>query len=142
MAMTKAERQELENALTEAAMARALRFPTDANPKPMTRDEINQASTHDGRASWGGASKVARGWFYNAYAMRVTYGCSNGINHSTEGNQTSTQSCGRMYRTKVEALRAMRHEKVREVASQLAAIDKQIEDEETKAVADVDGSDA
>lgn len=38
-----------------------------------------------------------------------------------------------MYRTKIEALRAMRHEKVREVAATLAAIDKQISLAESEA---------
>lgn len=133
MAMTKAERAALDKAEHEARLARALRFPTDPVPKPMSIDDIRAARTHKS-VKYGLEHVVARGWFYNAYSARVTLGCSDGVHHNKDGDTTATQYAGCMYRTKAEALRAMRHEKVREVAETLARIDKQIEDAEAESV--------
>ena len=133
MAMTKAERAALDKAEHEARLARALRFPTDPVPKQMGLDEIAAAMTHKS-VKYGREHTVARGWFYNTYAARVSFGCSDGTFHNKDGDTTSTQTPGSMYRTKAEALRAMRHEKVREVAEILAKIDKQIEDAESECV--------
>lgn len=133
MAMTKAERAALDKAEHEARLARALRFPTDPVPKQMSLDEIRAAMTHKS-IKYGHEHTVARGWFFNSHSLRISLGCSDGVHHSNDGDTTSTQTPGRMYFTKAEALRAMRHEKVREVAEILAKIDKQIEEAESQLV--------
>lgn len=135
MAMTKAEKArmaELEHAL---GLARALRFPDYPVPTPMTREEI-KASLVDGGTRYGKAQQVARGWFYNAYlggagdyANRVTYGCSDGIGHDRDGDTTSSQNMGRMYRTRGEAVMAMRHELTTACAEVLAKVDRMLVEE-------------
>lgn len=124
MAMTKAEKERMERLEHAAAMAMALRFPTDPCPQPMTKDAIKALLS----ATPCGAGKqhVARGWFMNAYSIRVTYGCSDGVHHSHDGDRTTSQHHGRMYRTKSEAWRALRHEKIFEVAKFLAQIDAEV----------------
>ena len=80
-----------------------------------------------GGMKYGQRQQVARGWFMNPHSLMVTYGCSDGSTHSTEGDITSTQRMGRMYRTEIEALRAMRHEVVDRVSRELAKIDARID---------------
>lgn len=126
MTMTKAERARMEMLEREARLARALRFPTDPVPQPMSIAEI-KASLTDGGMKSGHYEKVARGWFFNSHVMQVSRGCSNGYSHSPTGNVTTSQNGGRMYRTEAEAWRAMRHEKARQVAEDLAKIDARIE---------------
>lgn len=132
MAMNKAEKAELEEARNALALVRAMHFPDYPVPEPMTYEEIN-ASFVDGGKQFGQTQRVARGWFYNAnlgghggYSNGVTHGCSNGINHSREGDVTTTQQAGRMYRTKLEALQALRHDLTTQAAKVLAAVDAQI----------------
>jgi hypothetical protein len=132
MAMTKAEKarmQELEHALR---LSRAMRFPDYPVPQPMTREEID-ASLAPGGFYLGRQQMVARGWFYHAnvggyggYSNSVTYGCSNGMSHSREGDYTTSQNMGRMYRTKSEAFMALRHELTTKCAEILADIDCQV----------------
>ena len=132
MAMTKAEKAELEAARNSLALVRAMHFPDYPVPQPMTYEEI-KASLVAGGKRFGHTQMVARGWFYNAnlggqggYSNSVTHGCSDGIHHSREGDVTTTQQTGRMYRTKLEALQALRHELTTQAATVLAAVDAQI----------------
>ena len=126
---------ELEHALL---LARAMRFPDYPVPRPMTYEEI-KANLVEGGVRHGHPQKVARGWFYNAYigshtsyGGRVTYGCSDGIHHSTEGDTTTTQDCGRMYRTKADAVMALRHDLTTQCAEILAKVDRLLADEAAK----------
>lgn len=135
MAMTKAERAALDKAEHEARLARALRFPTDPLPKPMTQNEVVAARAHE-VVRYGHITLVTRSWFQNTYSLRVSFGCSDGHTHCKDGTDSFSQTMGCMYRTKAEALRVMRHEKVREVAEILAKIDKWIE--EAEAVTNID----
>lgn len=132
MAMTKAERAEMERLWADLAMARAMRWPSYPKPAPMTLEDI-KANIVDGGVQYGRPQKVARGWFYNAYLSHsypdVTQGCSTGFVHSTSGDVATTQNRGRMYARKVDALRAMRHDLTEFVASILAKVDQQIEEE-------------
>lgn len=126
MAMSKKEQQEVERLKAELAMARALRWPSFANPPTMTRDEIKEALVPGG-IRYGSPCKVARGWFMNSHSRSVTYGCSDGYRHAREGDAPGSQECGRMYRTEADAWRAMRHEATLRAAKELADIDAQIE---------------
>jgi hypothetical protein len=123
MAMTKAEKARMAELEKQLAMSRAMRFPDYSVPQPMSYDDIKDALSVSGET-------VVRGWFYNAnlggyggYSNQATYGCSNGINHSREGAKTSTQGMGRMYRTREEAVMALRHELTTQCAELLARVD-------------------
>lgn len=119
MAMNKAERAEFEALKLERDMARALRWPEYSKPTRMTEAEIRMEMASSG-------SSVARGWFENAYSHRVSFGCSNGVNHNTDGAQISSQNMGVMYRHKSEALRVMRLKMTEKFAKALADVDSQI----------------
>jgi hypothetical protein len=134
MAMNKKELAEVDRLRSDLALARAMRWPSYAKPASMTHEEI-KASLVDGGKRFGVTQRVARGWFYNAYlgshsAHRVTYGCSDGLNHDSDGDTTSTQQMGRMYATKREALQALRLDLTETCAKVLAAVDRQIDEEE------------
>ena len=140
MAMSKTERERMEALEHEARMARALRFPTDPCPVPMTKEEILQERTVTvPTMHYRGTEEVAVGWFANSHAGHVTKGCSNGTNRNRDANGmgTCTQGMGQMYRTEVDAYRALRHEMVRMVAANLAAIDKAVEEAEKRAATEV-----
>jgi hypothetical protein len=132
MAMNKSEKAEMEALRNALALSRAMRFPDYPVPQPMTYEEIRSSLT-DGGLRFGSRQKVARGWFYNAhlgghgpYSNRVTYGCSDGIHHSIDGDVTTSQGTGQMYRTREEASRALRHELTTKCAEVLAAVDRAI----------------
>jgi len=118
MAMNKSEKAEFEAFKLERDMARSLRWPEYRKPSTMTDAEIQME-----KRGGGGFNDVARGWFCNAYSGSVTYGCSNGVNHNRDGDRTTTQGTGKMYRYKSEALRAMRIEMTIDYAKKLAAVD-------------------
>jgi hypothetical protein len=134
MAMNKKEQAEMQSLRDALDMARAMRWPDYPLPAPVTRAWID-ANLVDGGMRHGSPQKVARGWFYNSYfdslsRPRITYGCSNGVHHETSGDTTSTQTMGRMYATKREALQALRIELTQRCAGILASIDRQISDAE------------
>lgn len=126
MAMNKTEQARVEQLEDALARARALRWPGYHSPAPMTLADI-QANLVDGGKKWGITQKVARGYFANAHAQRVTYGCSDGIHHNKNGDATDTQQMGRMYALEIDAWRAIRHELTIEYAKTLAKIDAEIE---------------
>lgn len=130
MAMTKAEKAEMDRLRNDLALARAMRWPSYAKPARMTYDQIRD-NLVDGGVKWGSRQKVARGWFQNAYSQRVSYGCSDGTFHSQGGDTTSSQNMGEMWATKADALRAMRLEMTEDFAKKLAAVDRQIEEAES-----------
>lgn len=122
MSMNKAEKAEMAALRDALALSRAMKFPDYAVPNAMSTAEIMEA-----RGGWSG---VVRGWFYVAslggiggYSNTVTYGCSNGISHNRTGDKTTTQGGGRMYRTKLDALQALRHDLTKEAAKELAHVD-------------------
>lgn len=134
MAMTKAEKAEMERLRADLALARAMRWPDYPKPASMTRDEI-LANLVEGKDEFGRPSKVARGWFINSYlggwgGFTPSYGCSNGYSHNSNGERTTTQQMGVMYATKADALRAVRHELTEKMATILANVDRQIAEEE------------
>jgi hypothetical protein len=132
MAMTKAEQQRVANLEKALAAARALHWPTYAEPAPMTREEIEAAKVPGGN-KYGSPQMVAFGFSANSYDKgSVGPMCSDGI-HSGYGSErvTSTQGMGRMYRTEAEAWRVVRLELTRHYAQRLAEIDAMIEDRTT-----------
>lgn len=131
MVMNKREKAEMQRLEEELRMAKALRWPSYEKPAAMTREEIEENKT-EGGTKWGRPDIVARGWFYSSHIssysnLTATYGCSNGLNHNSNGDTTRTQGMGRMFRTKREALMALRTDATIHVASILAGIDAQIE---------------
>jgi hypothetical protein len=130
MAMTKKEALEMADLRKALAEAKALRFPTYRVVPPMTREEI-LAGLVDGDMRYGSPQKVTPGWFYNGHNDDVRLGCSNGSGHdSWNSRATSSQGMGRMYRTKLEALRNLRLDVTQICAERLAKIDRWIAEEE------------
>lgn len=130
MAMTKAEKARMEELEEALALARALRWPEYPAPAPMTQAEIN-ANLVEGGMKFGSKQMVARGYFPHCYSNdrpAITYGCSDGYNHSTNRDVTSTQQCGSMFAAAVDAWRWIRVKKTEEFAKYLAHIDKLIAD--------------
>jgi hypothetical protein len=125
MAMTKAEKTRLE----ELETALALSWPAYPEPKPMTREEIEAAKVTvkpESNARGYGRTRIALGWFCNAYNGEVSQGWSDGMYHSRHNitGDSASQNIGRMYRTKQEAAMALRHEMSREFAKKLVAVDR------------------
>ncbi len=132
MAMNKKEQDEMQRLRDDLALSRALRWPDYPRPTPVDRDWVD-ANLAEGGVQYGRPQMVARGWFYNAYigGMRgheVTYGCSNGMSHSSSGDLTTSQGMGRMFATKREALQALRLELTERCAGILAVVDQQLAD--------------
>lgn len=132
MAMNKSERAEMERLRKDLALAKAMRWPGYARPESVSREWINQ-NLEEGGLRFGKSERVARGWFYNAYLSGTnvvsapTFGCSNGISHSSDGDVTTTQNMGRMYPTKLDALHCLRLDLTEKCARVLADVDRQIE---------------
>ena len=119
MAMNKTEKAEFEAFKRERDMARSLRWPEYSKPERMTAAEIKMEMAATGE-------NVARGWFENSYSQLVSRGCSNGVSHNPNGDKTSSQNAGVMYRYKSEALRVMRLKMTEQFAKDLAKVDAQI----------------
>lgn len=125
MPMTKAEKARME----ELETALALCWPPYPAPKPMTREEIEAAAIEikpNDSPMNRHRTRIALGWFYNAYNGDLAQGWSDGMYHSrhnTTGEHAS-QDMGQMYRTKAEAAMAMRIEMSRDFAKKLAAVDR------------------
>jgi len=122
MAMNKAEQAAMEALRVEAA----LRWPTEAEPQPMIREEIEAAlvPTQNGR-------RVAKGWWFNTYSGTVERGWSSGSAHGwgNDDGRFGSQGMGRIYRTKSEAALALRWELCRQFAAKLRLADKMMEAE-------------
>jgi len=120
MAMTKAERAQFEALQTELA----LRWPREAEPQPMTREDIKanlEELTLRDQSTIRKTRLGCKGWVFNAQSMRVDRAWSDGTYHG-RGNWTggsASQNCGRIYRTFDEAALAMRWEMCRSFAADL-----------------------
>ena len=133
MAMNKAEKARMEQLERELAF----RWPTAAEPQPMTRSEIeasrvevtsNDRSVHKTRL-------VALGYCMNAYSGTVDKMWSDGHLHG-RGNHTgdgASQHMGVMYRTPGEAALAMRWQMCRNFAAKLRTVDLLIQTQEQPA---------
>lgn len=114
--MTKAERERQEHAANEARIRAALRWTEEA-PGPDVAP-----------GSW---RELSTGYLFNAPTGRVDVACSSPTSHAFgQIDQTTTQGARHLYSTRLLALRAMRNAVERACAERLAAIDRQIEQEE------------
>ncbi len=125
MAMSKAEKARME----ELETALALCWPAYPAPAPMTREEIEAAKvevTPRDTSVFRHRTRIALGWFHNAYAGRLDQGWSDGVHHSRNNvtGDSASQNMGQMYRTKAEAAMVMRLEMSRDFAKKLAAVDR------------------
>lgn len=129
MAMTKAEKARVENLELGIKLAKAMRWPDYNLPAPMTLAEI-KANLVEGGKKYSHTTQgqmVARGWFARRYdGGRVSYGCSDGHNHNSEGDVTTTQAMGRMFANEVDAWRYLRLKLTEEYAVSLSRIDGHI----------------
>lgn len=139
MAMTKKELAELAALKEQLAKARALRWPVGPRPQPMTYDEI-KAARAPGGMRYGQPQMVARGYFVCQKgpmfrpSWQVTYGCSDGYSHSPDGDVTTSQNMGTMYRTELEAWQGVQHRAVEAAAHELMVIEQEIEKARAKVV--------
>jgi hypothetical protein len=126
MAMTKAEKQRMEELEKEVRLVRALRYSTYAPPKKIHVGSDNQringylifGSRIDGIV-WGAESAVVEAWSESVRHGQGKY---------QEGRQTmaSRDSCP-LYRTRHDALIGLRLDKEKKFATILADIDRAIE---------------
>lgn len=119
MAMTKKEQAAMKEAIDKAETLAALRWTSDVE-----RDVIPPE----------GGSQYSEGWDYNAHSKRVWKAWSGTVTHGEgdapkEGQKhySASQNARRLYSTKMLALMAMRHEVEKAAASDLLAIDREIE---------------
>ncbi|MFC5353580.1 hypothetical protein [Azospirillum himalayense] len=130
MAMTKAEKAEME-ALREARdLARALRWPEYAEPAMMP---IPPSGEH------------ASGWLFNAHRAMDLWGTGNSVyqawsKSSTHGdgaspapNRSGSQNGVPLFAARLDALKALRLAMTKEFARKLARVDAEIEAERAKA---------
>jgi hypothetical protein len=121
MAMNKKEQAEMESLREQLRLAKALCWPTSPKPVPLTSDEIKTMSQLI-------ENLPIIGWFGFGWegGWRVSQGCSNGTSHSTHfTTKTSSQGCGRIFRTRDEAFLMARWEACETSAKMLANIDKE-----------------
>jgi hypothetical protein len=132
MAMTKAEAKRLADLDEALALARSMRWPDYNMPAPMTEADIKTNLVEGGIKYRGQPEKVARGYFANSHSGRVTYGCSDGFSHSSEGDTTNTHHMGRMYANEADAWRTVRYEMTLRFAKELARVDQKIDETEPR----------
>lgn len=126
MAMTKAEKARMDELEAAVKLARSMRWPEYPEPATLTKSEI-QDRREPGGERYGSRQMVARGWFGNSFDQgRVSYGCSDGNNHSPSGDTTDTQGVGHMYPSEADAWRAIRHKMTFKFAKILARVDDEI----------------
>lgn len=123
--MNKKEQAAFDKAQADLAAAYALSWPTEPEPQPMTQPELHEEAKKS-------ASGLFVGWWINDYSILSRgsigqgfgQGCSNGHNHCRSYiHKTTTQNCGTFYRSKREAILALRWQVCRFVAGQLAKLD-------------------
>lgn len=122
MAMNKAEKA----LLTELRARASLTLPPYAKPLPMTYTEVCEAVKDRG------GYIVA--WFQNAHSMSVTKGWTSQIVHARDAEipapgdrySSASQTHGQPYRTKLEALQALRWEATAEAMKKLGEIDARV----------------
>ena len=125
MAMTKAEKQRMEELEKEVRLARALRWSTYAPPQKIRTSRETQEITGylmfgsrlDG-SNWGVANAVVEAW-----SDTVSHGEGVRIKGRTIG---SRDPCA-LYRTRRDALIGLRLEKEKDFAAILANLDRAIE---------------
>lgn len=120
--MNKKEQAEMQELREQLAMAKALKWPSYTAPRSF--DYSNYKFEY---------SKPLQGWFQwsNGTDYRVTLGCSSGVSHSTDNpTKTSTQTGGRFYVSKLDALKVARCQMSERFAKVLAKIDAEISSEE------------
>lgn len=129
MTMNKTERATFDAAVAALESARSMRWPEYDRPQPMTGLEIEAGLSSDETPG----RRVCRGWFMNDYAEgSISYGASTGHSHCREFHTEAhryngfSQGMGAMYRTKKEALRALRYIMTEKYAAQLAVIDRKL----------------
>ena len=122
MTMTKDERATMDRLQTELAF----RWPTEAEPMPVTRDwiETNKVALTLRDRSVTRARHAAIGYSANPYSGEIgdmwSDGLSHGPNHTGDG---ASQRMGVMYATRRDAAVAMRWAMCREFANKLRAVD-------------------
>lgn len=136
MAMNKTERALLDTYVTGMRQARALRWPEFEPPAPMTRAEIDLELAGPNAIEverYSSTTRVFKGWYFNEYR-----GCVEPVGaaavHYCYFDHTGMKVSGwtqaaRIYRTREDALRALRHVMTVKAANELAAIDALIEKE-------------
>jgi len=125
MAMTKAEKQRMEELEKEVRIARALRYSTYAPPKKIHVGSNNQringylifGSRIDGTV-WGAESAVMEAWSESVRHGQGKY---------QEGRTIASRDSCPLYRTRHDALIGLRLEKEKHFATILADIDRAIE---------------
>ncbi len=123
MAMTKAEKQRMEELEKEVRLSRALRWSTYAPPQKIraSRDSpeitgyLMFGSRLDG-SNWGVANAVVEAW-----SGTVSHG------HGQSRSGLASQGSRALYQTRRDALIGLRLEKERDFAAALADIDRAIE---------------
>ena len=112
MAMNKAEKALLEEALTQAALRWTSPVEPDvAPPSPNT----------------GSFAQLSRGFAFNSYSLRVSPACSSVTSHGIGSHdKTTTQRSIWLYSSRERALRAMRADLERQFAEKLREVDKMI----------------
>lgn len=130
MAMTKKEQQMLDDLRKACDYARALRWPEYELPKPMPPDEV-RAKMVTPCMRYGKESLCTKGWSYNEYSRLVMPIWSDGVYHTTSdptnGGQWS-HNAGTLYRTKADALRALRLALTISYSQELDRVDKLLAD--------------
>jgi hypothetical protein len=125
MAMTKAEKQRMEELEKEVRIARALRYSTHS-PPTMIRAEPQTSQHICGYFVFG--SRID-GRIYPA-EHAITEAWSTSVSHGQgkrDGRLSGSQGSRALYRTRHDALIGLRLEKEKEFASTLADIDRAIE---------------
>ncbi len=120
--MNKKEQAEMDSLRDQLRIAKALRFTEDVLP-----DVMAPLPSEPGH-------RLTKGYLIAAYAGwdgdKVVPACSSSVYHNFGSQEkTSSQGSRALYSTRLLALRGLRHEVEKQVASRLASIDKKIEQE-------------
>lgn len=122
MAMNKTEAAAFKAMENARDMARALRWPTYAEPTPVDKDTIYSLAQHREH----GGRKALQGWSASTYRDegRAYKVWSTGTACTSDPNSQSwSQGPGVIYLTQREALQAVRFAKTIEYAADLARLD-------------------
>ena len=124
MAMTKAEKQRMEELEKEVRLARALRWSTYAPPL-MIRPKSEASEIITGYLVFGsridGRIYRAESALTEAWSSTVSHG------HGQSRSNSASQGSRALYQTKRDALIGLRLEKEKDFAAMLADIDRAIE---------------
>ena len=124
MAMTKKEKAHIDTLERELKSAIALKVPDYTKPEPLSSYEIRELKGND---------TLVAVWFFVEYQTYAYPGWTNGTCHYVDITQRGelprnragwVQGAGRCYRSRKEALRALRWEHTRRAMSNLAYIDQ------------------